>query len=62
VDIYSDFELLLQNMHGGYPEATLVRFLKARDDNVPKASKMVKPLYSLPFLSSIKMSHDVSKI
>jgi hypothetical protein len=30
-----------QNMHGGYPEATLVRFLKARDDNVPKASKML---------------------
>jgi len=30
-----------QNMHGGYPEATLVRFLKARDDNVLKASKML---------------------
>lgn len=32
---------LYQNMHGGYPEATLERFLRARDDNVEKASKMV---------------------
>ncbi|CAM6036712.1 unnamed protein product [Sphagnum compactum] len=30
-----------QNMHGGYPEATLERFLRARDDNVLKASKML---------------------
>ena len=28
-------------MHGGYPEATLERFLKARDMDVTKASKMV---------------------
>jgi hypothetical protein len=28
-------------MHAGYPEATLERFLRARDDNVEKASKML---------------------
>lgn len=32
---------LFQNMHGGYPEATLERFLKARDEDVTKAGKMV---------------------
>ncbi|KAG0611491.1 hypothetical protein M758_7G144400 [Ceratodon purpureus] len=30
-----------QNMHGGYPEATLERFLRARDADVTKASKML---------------------
>lgn len=30
-----------QNMHGGYPEATLERFLYARDEDVTKASKML---------------------
>ncbi|XP_024397502.1 phosphatidylinositol/phosphatidylcholine transfer protein SFH11 [Physcomitrium patens] len=30
-----------QNMHGGYPEATLERFLNARDEDVSKASKML---------------------
>ncbi|RDY08105.1 Phosphatidylinositol/phosphatidylcholine transfer protein SFH1, partial [Mucuna pruriens] len=29
-----------QNMHQGYPTETLVRFLKARDENVVKAHKM----------------------
>jgi hypothetical protein len=32
---------LFQNMHQGYPKETLVRFLKAREWNVPKAHKMV---------------------
>ena len=31
----------LQNLHQGYPTEVLVRFLKARDGNVPKAHKMV---------------------
>ena len=41
---------LLQNVHGGYPEATLERFLKARDGDVTKAAKMVniKHLYAAP--------------
>lgn len=30
-----------QNMHGNYPEATLERFLKARDEDVTKAGKML---------------------
>eukprot|EP00249_Psilotum_nudum_P013841 c24543_g1_i1 orf=404-1447(-) len=30
-----------KNMHQGYPDATLERFLKARDYNVPKANKML---------------------
>ncbi|MCL7051948.1 hypothetical protein MKW94_028281 [Papaver nudicaule] len=30
-----------QNMHQGYPAETLVRFLKARDWNVPKTHKML---------------------
>ncbi|PWZ20067.1 SEC14-like protein 5 [Zea mays] len=30
-----------QNMHQGYPKETLVRFLKAREWNVPKAHKMI---------------------
>ncbi|XP_024400292.1 phosphatidylinositol/phosphatidylcholine transfer protein SFH11 isoform X3 [Physcomitrium patens] len=30
-----------QNMHGGYPEATLERFLRARDGDATKASKMI---------------------
>ncbi|KAG0602834.1 hypothetical protein M758_10G045000 [Ceratodon purpureus] len=30
-----------ENMHGGFPEATLQRFLKARDDDVTKAAKMI---------------------
>jgi hypothetical protein len=30
-----------ENVHGGYPEATLERFLKARDGDVTKAAKMI---------------------
>ncbi|XP_024967868.1 SEC14 cytosolic factor [Cynara cardunculus var. scolymus] len=30
-----------ENLHQGYPHETLVRFLKARDGNVPKAHKML---------------------
>ncbi|KMZ75968.1 putative SEC14 cytosolic factor [Zostera marina] len=30
-----------KNLHQGYPDETLVRFLKARDWNVPKAYKMI---------------------
>ncbi|KAG6545428.1 hypothetical protein Mapa_013028 [Marchantia paleacea] len=30
-----------RNVHQGYPNATLERFLKARDGNVPKANKML---------------------
>ncbi|XP_043690284.1 SEC14 cytosolic factor-like [Telopea speciosissima] len=30
-----------QNMHQGYPKETLVRFLKAREWNIPKAHKML---------------------
>lgn len=40
---------LYQNMHAGYPEATLERFLRARDDNVEKASKMVSHFRDSPF-------------
>lgn len=35
----------IQNMHQGSPIETLVRFLKARDWNVAKAHKMVRPIY-----------------
>lgn len=31
----------LQNMHMGYPESLLERFLKARDEDVTKTAKMV---------------------
>lgn len=37
----SSLQSSLQNLHQGYPDETLVRFLKARDWNVPKAYKMV---------------------
>ncbi|RYR45285.1 hypothetical protein Ahy_A07g031121 isoform A [Arachis hypogaea] len=36
----SESLFIMQNMHQGYPRETLVRFLKARDGNVPKAHKM----------------------
>lgn len=39
--------IVLQNMHGGYPEATLERFLNARDEDVSKASKMVSTSWML---------------
>lgn len=36
-----------QNMHQGYPDETLIRFLKARDWNVGKAHKMVRFVTSI---------------
>ena len=36
------FHFFSQNIHQGYPTGTLVRFLKARERNVPKAHKMVR--------------------
>lgn len=36
---------IFQNIHQGYPTDTLVRFLKARNWNVPKAHKMVRSFY-----------------
>ncbi len=48
----------IQNMHGGYPEATLERFLRARDDNVLKASKMVSLLVHCLFFASWQVSYE----
>jgi hypothetical protein len=41
VPVDDSLKCSFQNMHGGCPEATLERFLRARDDNVLKASKML---------------------
>lgn len=51
-DVITEFEKLMEsideplkntfeNLHQGYPTEVLVRFLKARDGNVPKAHKML---------------------
>ncbi|KAF9608964.1 hypothetical protein IFM89_012141 [Coptis chinensis] len=40
-EIDEQLKKTFQNMHQGYPDETLVRFLKARDWNVAKARKML---------------------
>ena len=40
--IYPYFSCYYQNLHQGYPDANVARFLKARDGNVLLAFKMVK--------------------
>ncbi|KAK1317277.1 hypothetical protein QJS10_CPA05g02015 [Acorus calamus] len=44
-----------QNMHQGYPNETLLRFLKAREWNVPKAHKM-KPIVPTDLYRSVRDS------
>ncbi|KAG0465985.1 hypothetical protein HPP92_020149 [Vanilla planifolia] len=38
---------IFQNVHQGYPSEALVRFLKAREWNVPKAHKMGLPVFAI---------------
>ncbi|KAK9084588.1 hypothetical protein Sjap_024999 [Stephania japonica] len=40
-DIDEPLKMTFQNVHQGYPPQTLVRFLKAREWNVPKAHQML---------------------
>lgn len=44
---YNELLYSFQNIHQGYPNETLIRFLKARDGNVSKAHKMVQNLFWL---------------
>ncbi|PKU63372.1 hypothetical protein MA16_Dca009982 [Dendrobium catenatum] len=43
LDVLIDFRLveMSENIHQGYPSDAIVRFLKAREWNVPKAHKML---------------------